>query len=231
MAAFPGEGTHLQRYAGQFGAVEVNSSFYRPHRPATYARWAASVPPGFRFAVKLPREITHMRRLLDAAGPLDQFLAEITGLGETLGPVLVQLPPSLAYEAAMVRQFFTTLRERFEGAVACEPRHASWFDDAADAVLTEFRVARVAADPAVVARAAEPGGWSGLVYRRLHGSPRVYYSGYSAAHLDTVAALLRADASLGRECWCILDNTASGEAAGDALGLLERVSPVSGRAP
>ena len=63
---FPAEGTHLTRYAARLPAAEINSSFYRPHRPATYAKWAASVPPGFRFAVKVPRVITHERRLADA---------------------------------------------------------------------------------------------------------------------------------------------------------------------
>ncbi len=66
----------LARYATRLDAVEINSSFYRPHRPATYARWAQSVPDGFRFAVKLPKTITHERRLSDAEGRLDGFLHE-----------------------------------------------------------------------------------------------------------------------------------------------------------
>src|SRR5258708_2979797 len=82
---FPGAGSHLERYAGRFNAVEINSSFYRPHRPTTYARWADSVPAGFRFAVKVPREITHERRLVDAAEGLDRFLAEACALGDRLG--------------------------------------------------------------------------------------------------------------------------------------------------
>src|SRR5262245_60578113 len=94
-AAFPKTGSHLERYARRFNAVEINSSFYRPHRPATYARWAASVPPDFQFAVKVPREITHRRRLVDVADLLDQFLDECSELGEKLGPLLVQLPPGL----------------------------------------------------------------------------------------------------------------------------------------
>ena len=76
-------------------AVEINSSFYRPHRPSTYARWAAETPEGFPFAVKLPKEITHKRRLVDVAEPLDRFLAETAALGPKRGPLLVQLPPSL----------------------------------------------------------------------------------------------------------------------------------------
>src|SRR5689334_17239458 len=95
---FPAEGSGLARYAARFDAVEINSTFYRSHRPATYARWVASTPPQFRFAVKLPRTITHEARLADSAARIAAFRAEAAQLGEKLGPLLVQLPPSLAYD-------------------------------------------------------------------------------------------------------------------------------------
>jgi uncharacterized protein YecE (DUF72 family) len=174
-AQFPAAGSHLERYAARFPAVEINSSFYRPHMPKTYARWAASVPEDFRFAAKVPREITHYRRLADAADVLDRFLGEVGALGDKLGPLLVQLPPSLVYDPRIAADFFAALRRRFAGAVACEPRHRTWFDPPAERLLTEFQVARVAADPAVVPAAAPPGGGDGLVYNRLHGSPEMYY--------------------------------------------------------
>jgi uncharacterized protein YecE (DUF72 family) len=211
------EGTHLQRYAARFPAVEINSSFYRPHRPATYARWAASVAPGFRFAVKVPKAITHERRLADAEGPLARFLCDVEALGDRLGPLLLQLPPSLRYDAALAEPFLSGLRARFAGDVACEPRHASWFADAVEARLAELRIARVAADPAVVPQAAEPGGWRGLSYRRLHGSPEMYRSRYPAAVLDEFARRIRGEQDAGQACWCIFDNTARGEAIGNAL--------------
>src|SRR4051812_44363505 len=107
---FPGDGPHLQRYAARFDAAEINSSFHRPHRPATYARWAGSVPDGFRFAVKLPKEITHTKKLVDAEAPLDRFAAEASGLGDRLGPVLVQLPPKLTFAAESADAFFRELR-------------------------------------------------------------------------------------------------------------------------
>ena len=88
--AFPAEGTHLQRYAGCLPAVEINSSFYRPHRPATYAKWAESVPVGFRFCVKVPKQITHERRLAGCDALVEQFLHECGHLGEKLGCLLVQ---------------------------------------------------------------------------------------------------------------------------------------------
>ena len=221
--AFPGEGSHLQRYAARLNAVEINSSFYRPHRPGTYARWAASVPSGFRFAVKMPREITHRRKLIDVAEPLKQFLAEIGHLGAALGPVLVQLPPSLRYDAAAAGPFIQALREWFEGAVVLEPRHRSWFTAEVEEQLAHHRIARVAADPASVPQAAEPGGWPGLVYRRLHGSPKMYYSAYSEETLDDTARLMRLDTETARESWCIFDNTALGAACENALGLLWRL--------
>jgi uncharacterized protein YecE (DUF72 family) len=219
-ADFPGEGTHLARYARRFSAVEINSCFYRPHRPATYARWAATVPAGFRFAAKIPREITHVRKLVAVADVLDRFLAEIQTLGDALGPLLVQLPPSLGFEETVVGGFFDLFRARFDGAIVCEPRHPTWFTDDVDRLLARFVIARVAADPAPVPRAAVPGGWGGLIYRRLHGSPRMYYSGYSAEYLDQTARVV----TQGRqEQWCIFDNTALGEATHDALDLLQRV--------
>ena len=218
--AFPGEGSHLARYARRLPAVEINSSFYRPHRPQTYARWAASVPADFRFAVKVPREVTHRRRLVDVAVPLGTFLDSARHLGDRLGPLLVQLPPSLRHEPAVATAFLTMLRARFAGDVVCEPRHPSWFTDDVDRMLQRFRVARVAADPAPVPRAAEPGGWPGLVYWRLHGSPEMYHSAYPAQVLAAIARRLHESAARRQSAWCILDNTAEGAATGDALSLL-----------
>lgn len=221
--AFPGEGTHLERYAARLPAAEINSSFYRPHRPATYERWASSVPRGFRFAVKVPRAVTHESRLVGAGTALDAFLAEVGALGSRLGCLLVQLPPSLAFEARVVARFLAVLRARHDGDVALEPRHASWFGAGPDQLLARHRVARVAADPAVVPAAAEPGGWGELVYVRLHGSPRMYYSSYEDADLDVLASRLAAFAARARTTWCIFDNTAHSHATGNAVALLERL--------
>lgn len=225
-AAFPGDGQHLERYARQFACVEINSSFYKPHRTATYARWAGMTPPGFRFAVKLPRAITHDARLRAARQPLRAFLAEVAGLGDRLGVLLVQLPPSHPFEARGVRTFFSLLRESWDGPVACEPRHASWFEPGADRVLAALRVTRVAADPAHSELAARPGGWLGpagdgagaLLYYRWHGSPRVYWSRYDEAWLARQAACI-AEWPASAVPWVIFDNTASGAATANALAL------------
>jgi uncharacterized protein YecE (DUF72 family) len=216
-APFPVPGSHLERYGAIFDAVEINSSFYRPHRTATYERWAASVPEGFRFAVKVPKAITHERRLQHVGHLLDQFLSEVTGLGSKLGPLLVQLPPSLNFQLGNANHFLSELRSRIKGSIVCEPRHASWFTPEVEALLAELQIARVAADPAPVPGADEPGGWCGLSYYRLHGSPRIYYSAYNPEFLSAVAELLTRDAAAGVETWCIFDNTAAFAATGDAL--------------
>jgi uncharacterized protein YecE (DUF72 family) len=220
---FPAEGTHLDRYSAVLGAVEINSSFYRPHRERTYEKWAGATPAAFRFSVKLPKTITHERRLADAGALLDEFLPGPRSLGGRLGCLLVQLPPSLALDRAVADAFFGALRTRHGGAVACEPRHPTWFGPEGDALLAAHRVARVAADPPRTADGDRPGGWAGLVYYRLHGSPRVYYSDYDDASLDATAAALARHAAAGVEAWCIFDNTALGAATGNALAVRERL--------
>jgi uncharacterized protein YecE (DUF72 family) len=213
---FPADGSGLQRYAGRFTCVEINSTFYRSHRPGTLRRWVETTPETFRFAVKTPKAITHDARLADPGERLDRFFGEIAELGAKLGPVLVQLPPSLQFDAAVAGAFFDDLRRRFDGPVACEPRHATWFELAADTALAERRIARVAADPACVPDAATPGGWPGLIYFRLHGSPHMYRSAYEADVLQGAADQLAGAVS---EAWCVFDNTTLGAAAADALTL------------
>ena len=124
---FPGAGTHLARYARVMPCAEIDTSFYRSHARATYEKWASYTPRSFRFAVKLPRSITHDGRLKGARAELEKFLAEVAGLGEKLGVLLVQLPPKLVLEKRVAGGFFRALRKRVDVPVACEPRHASWF--------------------------------------------------------------------------------------------------------
>lgn len=213
--------SHLARYATRFDVVEINSTFHRPHRPATFERWAASVPARFRFSLKLPRRITHEARLHGTGGALTEFFDAVAGLGPKLGGVLVQLPPSLAFEARQANRFFAMLRRRCAAPIACEPRHPSWFEPRVDALWQRYAVARAAADPARVAAAAHPGGaaaarWS---YWRWHGSPRMYYSRYDDAVLEALAQTLRGHARPRLPAWCILDNTAHGHAIDDAIRL------------
>lgn len=217
---FAADGTQLRRYASRLNAAEINSSFYRPHQPAVYERWAASVPAAFRFAVKMPKAISHEQALARCRAPLDRFLDEVSVLGPKLGPLLLQLPPSFAFEARRVGRFLDLLRARHSGTVVCEPRHLTWVTPAAAVMLERFEVGRVAADPPRAAGLDSPGGWGGVIYYRWHGSPRPYFSPYDGERLGALAAVVRTSAV---ETWCIFDNTGSGAAAGNAVDLADRL--------
>lgn len=219
---FPDEGTALERYATRFPVAEINSSFHRPHRLSTWQRWHDSVPGDFRFSVKVPKQVTHQRKLVNCSGELDQFGEQVAALEEKLAVLLVQLPPKLAFDAALAADFFTALEARTPATIVCEPRHISWFDEQADHLLAQLRVARVAADPSLCDSAATPGGWQGISYWRLHGSPVMYRSSYED-RVEHYAEQLRSEESLGSPVWCIFDNTASSAGAGNALALMDAV--------
>lgn len=222
-------GSNLARYAAVFDAVEINSSFYRPHRPDTYARWADSVPARFRFAVKLPKSVTHEKRLQDAGTELDRFAAEAGALREKLGWILVQTPPSLRFDQTAVAALFAGLGERFgtTALLACEARHGSWFNDEATALLRELGVIRVVADPP----AGEPGPFiatrDNTAYVRLHGSPLIYRSIYEPERLAQVAAWLRGCRNQGGSSLLIFDNTMSGTQVRQAVQLRQMLTSFS----
>lgn len=220
---FPGTGSHLERYSQQMNCVEINSSFYRPHQHKTYERWAASTPRGFRFSVKVPKIITHDQRLADPEPVLDRFADEVSGLGEKLGAVLVQLPPSLVFDKDTAGDFFVAMSQRIHAPVVCEPRHVSWFTPDVDDWLTQRRIARVAADPPTAPGAAHPGGWRRLTYIRLHGSPRMYYSAYEPPFITALSRRLRTQRG---PVWCAFDNTAEGAVLGDALSTMEEARSI-----
>lgn len=221
---FPAQGTALERYAAVFPVGEINSSFHRSHRASTWQRWRDSVPDHFRFSVKVPKQITHQRKLEDCVAELDQFLEEVSELREKLAVLLVQLPPKHAFDPAVAAKFFTRLSAHTAAALVCEPRHLSWFNQEPDDLLQQLHVARVAADPSICDLAARPGGWRGISYWRLHGSPVIYRSSYED-RVEKYAEELRSHAAPGRPVWCIFDNTASSAGAGDALALIDALVP------
>jgi uncharacterized protein YecE (DUF72 family) len=221
-ARFPTQGSHLERYAQVFSSVEINSSFYRSHQPKTYARWAASVPDAFRFSVKVPRTMTHELQLRDADAAVMAFLQQVAPLGEKLGCLLLQLPPSLALDESAARDFFSLLRGLTVAPIVCEPRHATWFTEEGARTLRDAGVACVRADPPPIA-GVEPVGDPRTLYIRLHGSPQIYYSAYDEAFIEAVSARILDARNAGAEVWCIFDNTARGEAVPNAFTLMEKL--------
>jgi uncharacterized protein YecE (DUF72 family) len=210
------QGTHLHRYSHTFSCVEINSSFYRPHRAATWAKWSQETPPYFRFSIKAPKTITHEGKLHNTAHLLEGFFEQIKPMGEKIGPILFQLPPSLSFELAVAEDFFSSVRRFYKGEVVLEPRHATWFTASVNMLLKKLRITRVAADPPKGSPvAAEPGGDTGLTYYRLHGAPKTYYSNYEEDCLTALASRIKAQGNI----WVVFDNTALSQAYPNALRL------------
>jgi uncharacterized protein YecE (DUF72 family) len=169
----------------------------------------------------MPKAITHSRGLKDTSDLIASFLEEVAVLEDRLGAFLVQLPPKLVFDSVVADDFFEDARARTALPIVCEPRHESWFGESADRLLQTYEVARVAADPARVPSAAVPGGWRGMSYYRLHGSPKMYYSLYSVEFIAGLAARVKEDAADGGDVWVIFDNTTLGAAARNARELAE----------
>lgn len=213
----------LEHASRQLGTVEINGSFYALQRPASYAAWKAEVPPGFVFSVKGGRFVTHMKKLADVEVPLANFFASgVLALGDALGPVLWQLPPTLGYDPDRLARFFDLLPrstaaaaalaarhdERLDGRALTETdadrplrhvlevRHASFETPEFPALLRAHGIGLVVADTA--------GKWpyledvtSDVVYVRLHGDSELYVSGYDDPALDRWAARVSAWAGGG----------------------------------
>ena len=213
---FPSEGTGLARYAGTFDFVEVNVTFYRAVREATLAGWADQTPPGFRFSVKINRSVTHAARLSPNAR-LEDALLPVRALGDKVGALLVQLPPTLDFDAERAESFLARLRASYAGMVAWEPRHPGWDDARSADLLAAHGVTRVLTE---IPGPATPHTARGC-YVRLHGTPRRYRSSYSDADLSTLAAWLAEGAG---PSYVVFDNTAGPAGVANAMTLQSLVS-------
>jgi uncharacterized protein YecE (DUF72 family) len=222
---FPESGSHLVRYAQKLKAVEINTSFYRDHKAVTYERWAETVPADFRFSVKLSKVFTHEMKLEVETDVLEENLNPILKLGEKLGCLLVQIPPKLAFRLQLAEEFFSNLRQCYEGPIAFEPRHETWATRGAERVLEKFRISQVIADPEPFPEAqSQQRHFSGISYYRLHGSPEIYKSAYDSARLKLFKEQMQGDSQRGiQHCWCIFDNTTFGYATLNALELQQEL--------
>lgn len=241
----------LAYLAERFATVEVNGTFYSLKRPHAFAAWRAAVPPGFVFAVKGSRYITHMLKLGKCHAPLANFFAQgLLLLGRQLGPILWQLPPVLGFDAARARTFLAALPRDLAAAerlarrhdarlngrsvltapdgrqrplrYAFEVRHASWLCEEALALFAAFDVALVTAD-AADRHPLSLERTAGFAYVRLHGSRVLYGSRYSDGELDRWAALVDRWTARGDDVYVYFDNDVKAYAPGDALRLCERL--------
>lgn len=207
---------YLSFYAAHFNCTEINSSFYHFTIPKTIDKWLAETPGYFKFAPKLNREITHIRRLAGVNEPLERFMSRFLLMGPRLGPVLVQIPASFNFDARVAAGFFQLLRDKYpEQSFAFEARHTSWFGAEPLDLLREYNIAFVIATsggrfPGLETATAE------TVYFRLHGDGKLYDSNYSDEKLEQYAFMIKEWLEDGKDIWVFFNNTLRGQALTDA---------------
>ena len=239
----------LEYLSSQVNSVEINGSFYSLQRPSSYQRWHDETPAGFTFAVKGGRFITHMKRLRDVDAPLANFFASgVLALRDKLGPFLWQLPPTLAFDADLLADFFRLLPrdtaaaavlasrhdERLEGRAltttevdrplrhALEVRHPSFTDPALIDILRAHGIGLVVADAAAAWPYLEH-VTADFAYVRLHGDTELYASGYTHDALDAWAERIRGWTRAGLDVYAYFDNDMKVKAPSDAMALAARL--------
>jgi len=206
-------------YSSEFDTVEINASFYRLPLATTFEGWRAKAPPGFRYAVKANRFLTHMKKLLDCEAPLAEFVALAARLGPTLGPILYQLPPSLHKDLGRLDAFLARLPAELEHVV--EFRHSSWYSEDVLALLDRYGAGFVAHD---LAGLVSPRWASGrTAYVRFHGTGGKYWGRYSDEQMLDWADWLLGQRAAGRSAWAYFNNDIHGHALDDARTLKSMV--------
>jgi uncharacterized protein YecE (DUF72 family) len=197
----------LSHYATVFNASEVNSTFYHLPRITTIESWISAVPPDFKFCPKVSQFLTHMKKLKDSEEPMSRFINAILSLKGMLGPILIQLPPSLKFDIDVIEPFFDLLKEVYsEYAFAIEPRHLTWFEPDSLDLLRKYKITFAI---------SESGGrfpygefvTAKNVYLRFHGAPKLYDSSYSDDTLKEYADKVKQWRKEGHDCWIFFNNT------------------------
>ena len=205
----------FQRYAEEFDTVEINASFYRVPLETTFDGWRAKAPPGFRYAVKVNRFITHLKKLVDCPDEVDRFIILARKLGDTLGPLLYQLPPSLHQDLPRLKGFLARLPGDLEQVV--EFRHKSWYEPEVLELLDAHGAGFVSHD---LKGLISPRWASGrTAYVRFHGSGGRYSGRYSDDALVEWTDWIVDQARQGRSIWCYFNNDVHGHALDDARTL------------
>ena len=207
-------------YAETFSTVELNTSFYHLPRPDTFTKWRGQAPPGFRYAVKAPRFITHMKKLIDCAEPVEEFLKRARNLGDRIGPILYQLPPRFACNVARLEAFAALLPPDLVHVF--EFREKSWICEEVLALLDARGLSFCVHDmsgSATPRRAVGP-----VAYVRFHGGKGKYWGRYSDESLLSWADWIVGEARGGRDVWCYFNNDIHGHAIHDALTLRSMVA-------
>jgi uncharacterized protein YecE (DUF72 family) len=190
----------LEYYAGQFRTVEINMTFYRFPKPETLKAWLERTPPDFVFTLKANRRITHLKKLKDVQAEVRYFTILADSLGDRLGCILFQLPPSLARDRALLEEFLSVLSPNYRNVI--EFRHESWYDDEILDLLRSrqivFCVVSSLKVPRLVVATAE------TAYVRFHGLTGEHRYEYSDQELEDWAAEIKR--LKAKDCYIYFNN-------------------------
>ncbi|MCX8123463.1 MAG: DUF72 domain-containing protein [Spirochaetes bacterium] len=203
----------LQYYSNVFDTVEINATFYRQFKDCVYINWYNKVPDNFCFSVKMSKYITHIKRLDNVSAEIHSCIASALLLKEKLGVILIQLPPSLKFDTALVADFVSALPSNYRYTI--EARHSSWLCDSSFSLLQQYNVAWCISDTAGRYPYHEE-ITADFVYIRLHGSTKLYTSNYTDKELHDWAEKI---ISWNRLTYCYFDNDFNAYAAFNALTL------------
>ncbi|GAA2458876.1 DUF72 domain-containing protein [Actinomadura vinacea] len=215
----------LERYAESFPTVENNAAFYRLPKRETFEAWRDRTPEGFVMAVKASRYLTHIKRLRDPAEPVERLMRAARGLGGRLGPVLLQLPPTLRADTGLLNECLGRFPD--EVRIAVEPRHETWWNDEIRDVLERHGAALCWAD--ILGRPVSPlwrtADWG---YMRFHEGAATPWPKYGDRALASWARRITDTWGPERDVYVYFNNDPGGAAVRDAVRF---AAAVGGRKP
>lgn len=196
----------LSYYANDFHIVEINSSFYHLPKPQTVVNWVNNVPADFKFCPKMSRYLTHMKKLNEPEEPLQRFFTTFESAQKHLGPILIQLPPSLTFDYDKTVYFFKILEQDYKQySFALEVRHKTWMEKPAIDLMTQYNIAFVISQSGVGFPYAEH-ITADNIYVRFHGPEKLYTSSYTDEMLSIYAGKFKKWAKQGHEIWAFFNN-------------------------
>jgi uncharacterized protein YecE (DUF72 family) len=209
-------------YARYFDTVEINNTFYRLPPAETFDAWRTQAPPGFLYAVKASRFLTHMKKLKDPEEPVERLMTRACHLECTLGPILYQLPPHWGCDLSRLRDFLAVLPRGFTHVM--EFRDPSWYTAAVRELLVETGTSFCIHD--MRGSVSPPWVTGPAVYLRFHGPTELKYAGYYGPELlRPWAGRVEEYACQGRSVYAYFNNDNEGYAVRDAMTLREMVAP------
>jgi uncharacterized protein YecE (DUF72 family) len=206
-------------YAERFDVSEINMSFYNLPKIKTVENWAAKAPKGFKFCPKLSRFITHMKKLHDPEEPLERFFTVFEPLQKLMGPVLVQLPPMVAFHYDIAENFFEALKAYKKNEFVLEIRHVSWLSDDSLTLMAKHNIGLVISQSGKVFPYSEM-VTAKNIYVRFHGPKELYASEYTTRMLRSYAKKFAGWIEEGHKIWAFFNNDIHGYAFADAQKLV-----------